>query len=350
MKLRTILGKSYVLNPIFGIALLLLLVGCNKAKETTEGVNPITVSVQKIAESTGNLIYDYSGNLESDNTVNLSFSVSGRVVAVYVEEGQHVVKGQLLATIEQDRYESAYQVAEANFTMAADNFNRSKELYNRKSLPERDFVVAKANKELAKANKDIAAKDLSDTKLVAPFTGVITNKITEVGNLVTPGNPAFTLNKTDVMYATASIAEGDIAYIKKGDSVAVTIPALQQTRMANITIMNPQGDQYSRTFEVKVKLLNEDGRILPGMLAQLHINTGVEQDVISIPTNCILKDAENIAYVFLAQPNKTALKKRINIESATGLNKVIVSSGIKKGDLLITKGQSKLVDGSAIQF
>lgn len=351
MKLKLRFVKPQAVSFIVGMtAVMISLWSCEPSQEKTIAAVPFQVSVEKVTQNTGAATYDYSGTLEADNTVNLPFSVNGRVVNMYVEEGQHVVKGALLATLEADRYQSAYEIALANYTMASDNFKRNEDLHNRGSLPERDFIVAKANLAQAKANKELAAKDLSDTELRAPFTGIITNKITEVGAIMAPGSPAFTLTKTDVMYATASVSESEIAHLTVGDSVVITIPALNKQVSAVINILNPQADAYSRTFEVKVKIANENGAILPGMLAQLHINSGVSTDYITVPTQCILKDADNIAYVFVAQKNKTAIKKRISIERATGMNNVIVSQGLQKGDLLIIKGQSKLYDGSAIAF
>lgn len=350
MKLKFTLVKPNVIPFILGFTTMISLWSCESSKEKKIETSTFTVAVEKVQGSTGAEVYDYSGTLEADNTVNLPFSVSGRVLNIHVEEGQHVVKGTLLASLEADRYQSAYEIALANYTMASDNFKRNEDLYNRGSLPERDFIVAKSNLAQANANKELAAKDLSDTELRAPFTGIITNKITEVGAITAPGSPAFTLTKTDVMYATAAISESEIAHLSIGDSVTITVPALDKQLLGSVNILNPQADNYSRTFEVKVKLANEDGAILPGMLAQLHINTGEQKQYITVPTNSILKDTDNIAYVFLAQANKTAMKKRITIERATGMNKVIVSQGLKKGDLLIVKGQSKLYDGSAIAF
>ncbi|WBL23080.1 efflux RND transporter periplasmic adaptor subunit [Zunongwangia sp. HRR-M8] len=351
MKLNFFSKKKNKYHLIIGMLLMITtLTSCKDSAQQKQQKTPNRVSVQKVTKNKGSEQFNYSGNLEADNTVNLSFSVAGRVQTIYAEEGQHVKKGQLLASLEQTRYQSAYVVAEANYTRAEDQFKRSQDLFDLKSLPERDLVVTKANKAQAKANMNLAAKDLEDTKLVAPFTGIITKKVTEAGAIQSPGSPAFVLTKTNIMYATASISESDIAHVSIGDSVEVEIPALNEKRKSQVSILVPQADNYSRTFEVKVKLENKNGAILPGMLAQLHINTGVSQDRISIPTTSILKDTDNIAYVFLAQPNKTAIKKRITIERATGMNQVIISSGLKEGDLLITQGNSKLVDGSPIQY
>lgn len=324
--------------------------GCGGEKKQDLQQENYPVSVREVTLMKGTEQLDYSASVEADNTVDMAFSVSGRVLLVRVEEGAHVAKGALLAAVEPEKYQGAYDIANASFIKAADNFKRSKELYDKGSLPERDFIAAQADLAQAKANKDIAAKDLNDTRLMAPFAGVVTRKITELGALTAPGSPAFTLTKTDVMYVTAAIAEGDIARISEGDSVEVEIPALSERRMGRVNIVNPQADNYSRTFEVKVRLKNEDGKILPGMMAQLHIHTGKPESIIAIPTGSILKDVDNIAYVFLAQPDHTAIKKRITISRAIGQNDVVVSDGLQAGDQLIVEGQTKLTDGCAIQY
>lgn len=351
MELQYFLRERFSYCLVLGISAAVALTGCgSKDSQSAPAEEVNKVSVRMISGAAGSEQLDYSGSLEADNTVDLAFSVGGRIVAVKVEEGQHVTRGTLLAEVEAVKYQSAFEIADASYTKAKDQFGRSKELYDRGSLPERDFIAAKADLAQAKANRDIAAKDLADTRLLAPFTGVVTRKITELGSLTAPGTPVFTLTKTDVMYATASIAEGDIGHVSTGDSVLVNIPALGEQRIGSVNILNPQAESYSRTFEVKVRLRNEDGKILPGMMAQMHIYTGVSESRITIPTSCILKDTDNIAYVFLAQADHTAIKRRIAITRAVGLDEVIVSSGLQAGDQLIVAGFSRLQDGSHIQF
>lgn len=326
------------------------LAGCGSSEIKSKVNEPISVTVQKVQSDLGAEEFEYSGSLEADNTVDMSFSVSGRIKEVRVEEGQHILKGTQLASIEATKYSSAFAIAEAEYVRAADQYERSKELYDRGSLPERDFIAATSVLTRAKANKEIAAKDLSDVRLLAPFTGVVTDKITEVGALTAPGQPAFTLSKTNVMFATADIAEGDIAHIHTGDSVAVFIPALNEQRLGEINILNPKADDYSRTFRIKVKLPNEDGKILPGMLSQIHIYTRIPQNIIAIPTTCVLKDVDNIAYVFLLQADHTVMKRRIVLGRAKGVDEVIVSAGLKPGDQLVVSGHSRLEDGSDVQL
>ncbi len=343
--LTVFLKRFFVITSIT-----LLFVGCKNNEQVDSKVVAQKVAVNKIVPQMLSEILDYSGTIEPDNSVALAFSVAGRITAINVQEGQYVRKGQLLAAVETITYQNAFDIAKAGYEQALDNFNRLNELYKKGSLPERDFIAVKSGLTQATANKNIAKKNLIDTKLFAPFSGIITRKITEVGAIVAPGVPAFNLIKTDLVYATASVGENEISSLSVNDDVLVKIPVLDKNIKGKVTIINPQADNFSKTYLIKIRLKNTDGKLMPGMNANIEINTGINKDVIAIPAKSIVKDLNDISYVFIATKNNIAFKKRITISKIIGVDKVIVTSGLSKGDNLIIAGQTKLEDGSPIQF
>ena len=177
-------------NILFILSVLLVAVGCGKEKTQNQTVEPIKVSVKEITDSPHSQLLEYSGSIEADNTVSIGFIVPGRVNVVMVQEGERVVKGQLLASIEQNSYKNNLIVANAGLEQAQDNFNRLDQLYKKGSLPERDYIAAKTALAQARANKETASKNVHDTKLYASFSGIITQKLTEAGATAAPGIPA----------------------------------------------------------------------------------------------------------------------------------------------------------------
>lgn len=330
------------------LAATVLLNSCgNKKKEDAPKSIP-KVSIKTLSTEAQPEVFSYSGTIEADNTVSIGFSVSGRVNSVTIQEGQHVKNGQLLATIETEEYQNAYTIAKAGLEQAADNFKRLDLLYAKGSLPQRDHINAKIALEQAKANSSIAYKRLKDTKIYAPFSGIVTAKLIERGASASPGVPSFTIMKTDKVYAKASINENEIGNIKVGIPANIKIASIDQTFEGKVTIINPSADAATRTFDVKVLLNNDKGSLLPGMITDIKIKTGRMLQAITIPASAVIRDADDINYVFIAS-GKQAIRKRINLGNFKE-EEVIVTNGLEKGDNVIISGQRNLKDGQEISF
>ena len=343
--MRTKLRRN---SPFFLI--IVLLAACGDKEEQKKPALPVRVVIKEILQEQQAELLIYSGTIEADNTVSLGFSVPGRIISVLVQEGEPVHSGQLLATIETTEYENAELIAGALLEQTADNYKRLNELYSKGSLPERDYIAVKSALSQAAANKNLTAKHLADTKLYAPFSGIISAKLTEKGATASPGVPAFTLLKTDRVYAKASIAESEINKLSIGKDALITIPALNDSMEGKISLINPQADNVSKTYIVKIRLKNDKGKLLPGMLAAIQINAGKTKDVIVIPAKAVIRDADGITYVFVAGENGKAIRKRVVASGVSGDNDVIIGSGLKAGDKLVIAGQTKLEDGIGVQF
>ncbi|EJL68718.1 efflux RND transporter periplasmic adaptor subunit [Chryseobacterium populi] len=308
----------------------------------------VSVQAIQLTDQTQNLTY--SGSIEADNSVSIGFNVPGRVVSVNVQEGQRISRGQLLAVIEQNTYSNALAVANAGLEQAQDNFKRLDQLYKKQSLPERDYIAAKTSLAQAKANRESAVKNLQDTRLFASFSGIVSQKLSEAGGYAAPGVPIFNIVKIDNVYATASVTENEISTLRVGTPVEITIPSLNKKLNGHITIINPQADNLSKTYMVKVRLSNPGGQLMPGMIADLNISTGKSVPSVIIPAQAVIRDPDNVSYVYLAKSNNTAFKKRVEITGTAGSSEVIISNGLKQGDRLIVEGQTKLSDGSKISY
>lgn len=332
----TILALSFLVNSCV-----------NKKTESVATVLP-KVNVKELTYKSQNEILSYSGTIEADNTVSLGFSIPGRIVNVNVQEGQRVIQGQLLATIETTTYKNAFDIANAGLEQANDNYKRLNELYSKGSLPERDFIAVKVAVAQANANRNLAAKNLADTKIFAPFTGIVSAKLTERGATAAPGIPAFTIMKTDKVYAKASVTESEIAHLKVGTIAKIKIASIDQTFDGKVTIINPSADATTRTFNVKILLDNTQGKLLPGMISDIKINTGRIENAITIPATAIIRDSDDITYVFIVENNK-AIQKRVTLGNFEG-EEVIVTSGLKIEDKLVVNGQRNLKDGQTISL
>lgn len=323
--------------------------GCEQ-KQKPVIIPPVSITVKPVRTANSSEQFSYSGTIEPDNTVQIGFAVAGVVNNVAVQEGQFVQQGQLLASIDASDYVNALAIANAGLEQAEDLYTRLNGLYEKGSLPAKDFIDIKTKLAQARSNKSINAKHIADSRLYAPMSGIVTAKLIERGSTAAPGIPAFTIVKTDKVYAKIAVPESEVGSLKNGTAANIFIPALNDSMKAVVSIINPQADAASRTYSVKMKLGNSTGKLLPGMIAAVQIETGKVTDVIVVPTSAIVRDADDISYVFVASATNKAIKKRVTTGSLTGNNEVIITDCLQPGEKIVVAGQSKLNDGSAISF
>lgn len=332
------------------IVLALLTVSCNNKKEELEKPQAVKVDVQKIQTVDRVQELDYSATIEADNTAQVSFAVSGVINNVLVNEGQNVRQGQLLANLDATVYQNALQIANLSYEQSLDLYNRLNELYTKGSLPEKDYIDIKTKLEQAAANKRISTKQIIDTRLKSPMTGFITHRFVEKGSAAAPGIPAFTIIKTDMVYAKITVPESEVGILKQGMEANLFIPTLNDSIKGKVTIINPQADDRSKTFTIKIKIDNKDQKLLPGMLAYVKLNPAKTEKVIVIPATSVIRDSDDITYVYVVNNDKTVVRKRITVGSITGTQEIIIKEGLNEGDIIVTAGQSRLNDGSLVSF
>lgn len=318
-----------------------------KQNEQSAPVQPVKVNLLEIKMETDARKLSYSGTIEPENTALVSFAVPGVIDNIAVEEGQFVKQGQLLATIDDTEYRNALAIATAGLTQAEDMYSRLNSLYEKGSLPEKDFIDIQTKVAQAKANKEINAKHIRDSKLVASVPGIVTKKMIERGSAVAPGVPAFQIVKNDKVYARIAVPESEVGEFARGMASGVFVKTLHETFSGRITIINPQADPVAKTYEVKIRLDNTSGKLLPGMIAEVIINTGKNIDMITVPAKAIVRDSDDVAYVFTKNEQNKAVRRRVEVKGITGENEMIVT-GLNVGDKVVVAGQSRLKEGSLL--
>ncbi|MCX2429645.1 efflux RND transporter periplasmic adaptor subunit [Pedobacter sp. GR22-10] len=353
--MQTTAKNTMFRNNLFQLALAIVttvtFAACGgKKTEKSQEETPVPVEVKTISNVAETKKLSYSGTIDPDNTAQIGFAVPGVVSSISVQEGQHVNKGQLLATIDATEYTNSVAIANAALEQAQDMFNRLEGLYKKGSLPEKDFIEIKTKLAQAKASKNINSKRVSDSRLYAPISGIVSSKSVERGSTAAPGIVAFTIIKTDQVYARISVPESEVGEMKKSLKVTVEVPTLHKSFNGVISIVNPQADAVSKTFIVKIRLDNPSGILLPGMITNVNVNTGEKIDATIIPTSAIVRDADGITYVFIASEHKKAVKRRVTTGNLSGSNEVTITDGLTPGDNLIVAGQSNLKEGITVSF
>lgn len=328
----------------------LTLSGChNETEDNRINEKTAKVKILKVSATAKSVDKRYSGTVEESNGTSLSFPVLGTVSRIYVKTGDHVVKGQIIASIDTTTLKSSYNAAKATLDQAQDAYDRLKVLYEGKSIPEIKWVDVQSKLQQAKAMEEMARKNLNDCYLRAPFTGVIANKKVEIGQNVAPGVSIVELVSMRQVKIKISVPEDDITSIRIGNKATVSIPAagdlcLEGSIVEKGIVANP----LSRSYEVKIAVENRDNVLLPGMVTDVYIISSEEKPAIVLPAHIVQIDEGNHTFVWTNKDGK-ASKKVITCGEYTH-DGIVVESGIEVGDEIIISGQHKVCEGSAISF
>lgn len=347
---------------LWAFVLPLLLISCGKKEQSS--ANIIKVKTQVVGASSFSTDgSSYSGTIEESSGSSLSFATSGTVKALYVSEGHSVRAGQVIGIVDATTSGNALTMAEATaaqaqetLRQAEDAYRRMKLLHDNGSLQEIKWVetttqLAQARQAVrqARASVQIARKGVTDTRLVAPFSGYISKKQVEIGQNVMPGQPVVNLVKIGDVKADISVPEDDIAKISVGQRVRVRISALGNYYvMGKVVEKGVQADPISRSYEVKVLLPNTAHRILPGMICEAWPETKATSNAIQLPANLIQIDSDNQPFVWTVVGNK-AHRVNVTLGENVGEN-VEILGGLSPEQVVITEGQQKVSEGTKVEL
>ena len=327
---------------------LMVLCSCGEKKQTA-AEQTVRVKVQQITAEAVNGEQGFSGTIEEASGAALSFAGSGTIRRIYVDAGQTVRQGQLIAELDPTTMQNAYTIAKTTLEHAQDTYNRMKELYDGGSLPEMQWISIENQLKTATAQEAMAKKSLTDTKLYAPFSGYIANKNAEIGQTAAPGMSIVKIVSIGSVKVKISVPEDDVQRIAKGSSMKIIVPALGNREFSGrVTERGVSADPRSRTYEVKATIQNHDGQLLPGMICQAFTNYMQGTTGVFIPANLVQLDGDNKTFVWVVNNGK-AVKREITIsgETAQGAQ---VSGGLSDGDQLIVAGQQKVSNGMKVEI
>jgi len=315
---------------------------------TVKTVNVKTMMVQQVAADGQQ---GYSGTIEEMSGSSLSFASVGILKSVSAGEGQMVRQGQLIATIDETSLQSAYEAAQAAREQALDAEQRMRLLHDAGSLPEIKWIEVQTQVRQALSAEKMAKKALTDTRLYAPFSGYVAEKLAEAGQSVAPGVPIVKLVRIDHVKVSISVPEEEIAQIHTGQSLQVKVPALGgKTFEAKVVEKGVTADALSRSYEVKGIIGNPQHELLPGMIAEVHLGTmGTSQHMeqtITLPAEIIQIDADNRPFVWTVVNDK-ALRTYVTLGQNIGDN-VQITEGLMAGDKVICEGQQKVSNGMKV--
>jgi len=350
---------------MFLLLAVLVLSSCSEKKQESRDVQPVKVKTMPVGAAVANDGQAYSGTIEEMSGTSLSFGSSGTVKTLNVSEGQFVSKGQLIGTVDAQTMQNGVNVASAARTQAEESLKQAQDAYDRMkilhdngSLPEIQWIdvqtkLSQAEQMLrqTQAAEKIAKKGLTDTRLLAPFSGYVAEKSVEVGANVMIGMQVVKLVKIDNVKVKMSVPEEEISNIRKGQKIQVTVAALPGKRYtATVTEKGVSADALSRSYEVKAVIANPRHELLPGMIANVEGVATVPRKVrtsIALPASVVQIDVDNQPFVWTVVDGK-AQKTPVSLGGNAG-NDVMITAGLNLGDKVIVEGQQKVSTGMKVK-
>lgn len=335
------------------VAAVVLLSGCSsKGKETLkkENTEAIPVRVMKLSKEKIETTLNYTATLEADKQVYYAPASAGRISKIYVEVGNHVRKGQLL--VEMDP--TTLNQASTQLKNLETEYNRAVKLNETGSISKQAYDAAVTNYEVAKNNIAFLKEN---TRMLAPFDGIVSGRYFESGELYTgmaAGGAAkpsiLSIEKINVLKANVDLSEQYFRSVKEGTTVELKTELYSgKTFQGKVNIVYPTINASSRTFTVEVLIPNPGETLRPGMYGTIDFFIG-ETEALVAPSLAILKlQGANNRYAFI---NKDGVAKRVDINLEKRFDDRVVISGaeVHEGDELVITGQARLVDGSKLSI
>ncbi|HEC60063.1 hypothetical protein LCGC14_0584820 [marine sediment metagenome] len=347
------MSSRYCLQSFFYTFCLFILSGLISVSQAKENM---VVDVIKPVISSSSQILRLSGSLTAEKHSMLSPRVDGLITKVNVDSGSHVKKGDVLLLL--DPVMSEYELKQAKATVTRVIADRSEAdrmvkeaqgLVTRKTLPQNELAIRKANLALknaellsANASQALIEETLRRHELIAPFSGVISNKMSEVGEWVSRGNPVLELVNLDEIRLDINVPQEHFADINRGATVSVVSDAYPDQHLdATIQSIVPVSNSLARAFLVRVTLDNKTLSLLPGTSATAEFNIKITNDKqVLIPRDALLINSDGSRSVFIIKDDK-ALRRKVELgrTTAEGVN---ITKGLSVDDLVVIRGNEVL--------
>jgi cobalt-zinc-cadmium efflux system membrane fusion protein len=299
---------------------------------------------------------------DADQATQVLSAISGPVSRLLVPLGARVKAGQALAEVASPDFAAdaaAYRKAEALARNARNIADLDQKLYDADGIARRDLEQAQADAVSAEADRDAARQQLRtlgvddpgledilknrplDRGLAvirAPIEGVVVERLVTPGQLLQAGaTPCFTVADLSTVWVMANVFETDLPFVAVGDPATITLGEGGEGRPGKVDYVSALVDPTTRAVAVRVVARNPTGALRKDLYVRVAIESRRESTGLLAPVSAVLRDDENLPFVFVAKPDGTFDRRRVTLGARVG-DEEEVTSGLAAGDRIVTEG------------
>jgi len=318
----------------------------------TEGslIEKVPVEVKSLAFEPFDHYIEVSGTAEAVKEAFISPEVGGQIREIYVNEGDYVEKGRLLAKLNTEVTESSIADMKTSLDLATVVYEKQKRLWEKGIGSEIQYLNAKNNKESLEQKLVTLNAQLDMAMIKSPVSGIVDKIYHKRGELAMPGAQLMQIVNLEELYINADVSEKYLGQVNEGEQVKIEFPVYPDMsfevpiyRKGNV--INPN----NRTFAVQLKVKNPDRLLKPNILSVIHINDFSADSAIVVPSALIKQDITG-SYLYTMQQidNKWIARKVYVTTGQSYLDKTMVTNGLQAGQTVIVQGYNLVSDGTEV--
>ncbi len=337
-----------------------LLAGCGASEKPVESIRPVKLEQVRVGGASASV---FAGEVRPRHEADLSFRIPGKLIAREVDVGAHVRKGQVLARLDPtdvglqaDAAKSLVAATETELRFAQAEYERYQNLQREKFVSasaldaKRNVLDAnRAKHEQAKANLAVSRNQLGYATLVAPEDGVVTIAPAEPGQVVTAGQPVVRVAREGEREVSISVPENRLHELKSAQRLVVSLWAdPERLRPARVREISPAVDPATRTFNVRVSVLDADPSMQLGMTANVGLVGPATAGATIIPLTAVYqKDGAPAVWRYDPATQQVSLAP-VSVGQYRE-NGIVVTSGLAPGDWIVAAGVHRLLPGQVVR-
>ncbi len=346
-----------LIHYLFIIVIALSLVGCGGKKEEKKVIiRPVKSMIVGAPEEV--VIRNFPGRVIASTEADLAFQVPGVLMELPVQDGDQVKKGQLLARLDPEKYTNRAREEEAKYIRSRAEYARAQELIKNDYISRSDYDKKRSEYLIAKANLSTAEKDLRDTHLYAPFSGVVARRFVENYENVNAKQVVLRLQDLAYIDVEINVPENIVINLKEGRTIPPTVvfeAAPQREFSLKYKKHSAEADPETQTYRIVLTMpAPKDLNILPGMTATVKAAIPDFKSAVAefyvIPSSAVFVDEKNQPSVWVIDPNTMKVKRvDVSVSRLSG-DDMRVLKGLKQGDRIVTAGVHYLHEGEQVKL
>ena len=311
------------------------------------------VSTAKIIEQKFKHYVELQGDVKSDKVISIYPEFSGMINDIFIESGENVDKGQILATIDDGGLKQQLSQLQITYNLAKTTYERQERLWNQKIGSEIQYLESKSLFEAQSKAIEQLNKQLSKTVIKAPFSGTVDNVIVKMGEVVYPGrsNLMLLVNMQE-MHVESKVPENYINSITKGKDIIIEAPVLNMILKSKISLVSNYINPLNRTYRIEAEIPENNYGIKPNLNVKIRVNDYTNENAILILLSHINMDSNNDEYVYkiIKKDGKNYASKTIIETGRNNGNFIEVLNGINIGDEIVSEGARKITNNSEVKI